>query len=81
MLQAPQVTVKEFLQNHFFTSVEAETDVDYRELNVLQMKVCVALYDLAQLMSFSRFVILPGVQAEGLVLRPVGFCCLSAAAS
>ena len=41
MLQAPQVTVKEFLQNHFFTSVEAETDIDDRELNVLQMKVLV----------------------------------------
>ena len=37
--QAPQVTVKEFIQNHFFTSAEAETDVDHHELNVLQMKV------------------------------------------
>lgn len=43
MSQAPQVTVKEFVQNHFFTSVEAETDVDNRELNVLQMKVCTAI--------------------------------------
>ena len=41
LLQAPLVTVKEFLKNFFNTTVGAEADVDTRELNVLQMKACV----------------------------------------
>ena len=41
LLQAPKVTVTEFLKNFFYTAVGAEADTNSHELNVLQMKVSV----------------------------------------